>query len=69
MGPSLANPFPSIVQILNHEVPLLERQHATMPLELPKIVQQGNAKKRLACYKRNLIYLLYHINSVKTTNM
>lgn len=39
MDPSLANPFPSTVQISAHGVLLQEKQHSIKPLGLPKMKQ------------------------------
>lgn len=39
MGPSLANPFLSIAQILSHATVLQERQHSTVTLEHPNRIK------------------------------
>jgi hypothetical protein len=39
MDLSLANPYLSTAQILNHGVPLQEKQHSIKPLKLPKTMR------------------------------
>lgn len=61
MDPCLANPYLSTVQILNHEVPLQERQHSIKPLKLP-IKESHKLLEEPSQFQDCWNVLVFHVN-------